>query len=72
MFDQIGLDVVFEEHQRRVAQVDAVAWQLAPQPAPHPVRLGTARALLILATWLSPVTGEELLAGQVVLKPSRS
>jgi hypothetical protein len=72
MFDQIALDFIFAEHGRRVAQVEAVAWQLAAQTAPHPVRLGVARALVLLATWLSPATGDEVLGGHVMLKASRS
>ena len=72
MFDLIALDFVFTEHDRRVAQVESVAWQLAARAAPHPVRLGVARALVLLATWLSPATGDELLGGHLMLKAARS
>jgi hypothetical protein len=31
-----------------------------------------ARALVLLATWLSPATGDELLGGHLMLKAARS
>lgn len=72
MFDLVALDFVFTEHDRRVAKVEAVAWQIGAQTAPHPVRLGVARALVALATRLSPATGDELLGGHTMLKAARS
>ncbi|MGN6359012.1 MAG: hypothetical protein ACTHNK_01320 [Thermomicrobiales bacterium] len=72
MFDLIALDFVVTEHDRRVARIEAVAWQLGAHTAPHSVRLGVARALVALATRLAPTAGDELLGGHAMLKAARS
>ena len=59
MQNPVALDSEYREHVRRMAWVNANDWQFVRPAKRHPVRQAVAKALLAIATVLTPLAEGE-------------